>query len=366
MRHARRLLPYLLAALGIAGGATALVFGTMEGSDVGTPVRPDVARSAPALSPTGRLAYWRQNPAGAFVLWAASLDGSLARPLLTLSASASRPTGTRWTSDGSGVAFVTDTGLSVIGLDGSRVDLTLPSAPRTAGFRIIDQRWSPSGARVAATVFRSTDARSEVYLGSRDRRELVRAGDLGNVFAADWLSEDEVLIESDRGVLGALRESGAVRRLVPQSAASPFIEGGRVYFLAGTIGASGDASGVFVTSPTVWSVMPDGKDARVETRLGINGDLRLDGSWPDGRYLFHVFRDRTQWLAGNRLATFASATTLQRVVVSADRRSAIGFGGGRIVRIDLTRGTTPAEGAFVVLLDGIVGADVWVRRAPTG
>ena len=32
------------------------------------------------------------------------------------------------------------------------------------------------------------------------------------------------------------------------------------------------------------------------------------------------------------------------------------------VSVDLTRGTTPAEGAFVVLLDGIAGADVWVRR----
>src|SRR5207244_5622170 len=134
------------------------------------------------------------------------------------------------------------------------VALALPSAARAGGFRIIAQRWSPSGARVAATVFRSTDARSEVYLGSRDRRELVRAGDLGNVFAADWLSEDEVLTESDRGVLGALRESGTVRKLVQQSAASPFVDGGRVYYLAGAIGASGDAGGIFATRSGVRSL----------------------------------------------------------------------------------------------------------------
>jgi hypothetical protein len=55
--------------------------------------------------------------------------------------------------------------------------------------------------------------------------------------------------------------------------------------------------------------------------------------------------------------------TLRRVVVSADRRSAIGFGTGRLIRIDMSRGLNLQESAFVVLLDGIVTADVWVARA---
>src|SRR2546428_599163 len=100
VRHARALLPYLVGALAIAAGSMALVFATIEEEEVVVaPSATGVARVAPQLSSMGRLAYWRQNPAGAFVLWAANLDGTLARPLLTLSPSTSRPTGTRWTSD---------------------------------------------------------------------------------------------------------------------------------------------------------------------------------------------------------------------------------------------------------------------------
>src|SRR5216110_3111642 len=93
--------------------------------------------------------------------------------------SSHRPCGTRWTGDGRAVGFVTDLGLSVIGIDGARTDLQLPAQIRNAGYRVIDQRWSPSGTKVAATVFRSTDAKADVYFGSLERRELVRAGDLG-------------------------------------------------------------------------------------------------------------------------------------------------------------------------------------------
>jgi hypothetical protein len=33
------------------------------------------------------------------------------------------------------------------------------------------------------------------------------------------------------------------------------------------------------------------------------------------------------------------------------------------VRIDLTRGLSPAESAFVVLLDGIISADAWIPKS---
>src|SRR5437899_6266102 len=197
MRHARALLPYLATAAVIAAGSTALVLGPAEMADLPGSASSDTTRAAPQLSTTGRLAYWRQNPAGAFVLWAANLDGSSARPLTTLSANTSRPFGTRWTGDGRAVAYVTDLGIAVIRLDGSRVDLTLPAATRNAGFRVIDQRWSPSGTSVAATLYRSTDGRSEVHLGSLERRDLTRAGDLGTAFVAGWPSGVEVPVRPD-------------------------------------------------------------------------------------------------------------------------------------------------------------------------
>src|SRR5207244_7760299 len=130
VRHARALLPYLAAAAVIAAGSTALVLKTVDTVDLVGSTSSDTTRAAPQLSSTGRLAYWRQNPAGAFVLWAANLDGSLVRPLLTLAANSSRPLATRWTGDGQAVAFVSDAGISVIGLDGARLDIALPPAIR--------------------------------------------------------------------------------------------------------------------------------------------------------------------------------------------------------------------------------------------
>ena len=356
------LLPYIATAAVIAAGSVALVFTTVEagGSASAATARPG---GALPLSASGRLAYWRQTPAGAFVLWAANLDGSEARTLATLPANTSRPFGTRWTGDGSSIAYVNDQGIRVVNLDGRAFDIPVSAQLRNSGFRVIDQRWSPSGARVAATLQRSTDGKTDVYLGSLERRDLVRAGEFGNAFAATWLSDEEVLVESDTGVLGAVTQPGdPLRRLVNRSAASPFFDGTRVLFLQGVVTATGNASGIFVTNPTVWSVLPDGKDLREERRLEVIGTFRLDGIWPDGRYLMHVGVDQTQYLVGPRSTSLAPSSLLRRAVVSADRRSAIGFGGSRIVRIDLTSGLSPAQNAFVVLLDGVFSADAWVRR----
>jgi hypothetical protein len=363
VRHVRRLLPYVATAAIIAAGSIALVFATVDaGSD---PVSAPSARAggAPTLSSTGRLAYWRQSPSGGFVLWAANLDGSDPRSLATLPANTSRPFGTRWTGDGSAVAYVFDQAIRVVSLDGTRFDISFPAQLRSSGFRVIDQRWSPSGTRVAATLQRSTDGKTELYLGSLVRKELIRAGDLGNAFAGAWLSDDEVLVESDTGVLGTLREAGQpVRKLVDRSAASPFFDGVRVFFLAGPVAASGDATGLFVLNPSVWSVLPDGREMRPEGRIEVAANLRLDGIWPDGRFLMHVKADQTQFLIGPRSTSLAPSSLLGRVVVSPDRRLAIGFGGSRVVRIDLTDSLSPSGNAFVVLLDGVVSADAWVRR----
>ena len=178
------------------------------------------------------------------------------------------------------------------------------------------------------------------------------------------IGEDEVLVESTTGGLNALRENGTARRLFDQSAASPFFDGRRIYFLVGAITGGADGTPILVNNPSVWSVAVDGKDARREDRLGLGGNVRLDGRWPDGRYLVHVGSDATQYLSGNGLVSLQGSTVLRRVVVSADRRAAVGFSGVRLIRIDLSKGPIPPENAFVVLLDGIVGADAWVPRGP--
>ncbi len=298
------------------------------------------------------------------MLWASNLDGSAARSLGTVAANTSRPFATRWTGDGRAVAYATDDSIGVINVDGTRIDIPGLGQMRTAGFRLIDQRWSPSGKRVAATLQRSTDGKTDLWVGSLDRRELVAAGVFGNAFFGDWLNDDEVLVESDTGVLGALREPGQpLRKLVDRSAGSPFFDGARVFFLAG-LATAGYATGIFVGNPSVWSVLPDGKDLRPERQLEVSGSLRLDGIWPDGRYLMHSGGDQTQYLIGPRSTSLAPSSLLRRAVVGADRRLAIGFGGSRVVRIDLTHGFSPAESAFVVLLDGVINPDAWVRRNP--
>ena len=356
-------MPYIAAAAVIAVGSIALVYATVDADD--SALASSGAGSQQPLSSTGRLAYWRQSPSGAFVLWASNLDGSQPRPLTTLAPNTSRPFGTRWTGDGGAVAYVTDLGIGVIKLDGTRTDIPVPAQVRNAGFRVIDQRWSPSGKRVAATFLRSTDGKTDLWIGSLERRELLAAGVSGNAFFGDWLSDDEVLVESDAGLLGALREAGQpLRKLVDRSAASPFFDGSRVFFLAGPATATGNPTGILVTNPSVWSVRSDGQDLRAEGRLEVIGAFRLDGLWPDGRYLMHSGADQTQYLVGPRSTSLAPSSLMRRTVVGADRRLAIGFGGSRIVRIDLTRGFSPAETAFVVLLDGILSADAWVRRSP--
>jgi hypothetical protein len=355
------LLPYVAAAAVIAVGSVALVYATVDAG--AAPASSGGVGAPQPLSSSGRLAYWRQSPSGAFVLWASNLDGSAARALTTLAANTSRPFGTRWTGDGNAVAYGTDLGIAIIKLDGTRTDMPIPAEVRNSGFRLIDQRWSPSGRRVAATLQRSTDGKTDLWMGSLDRRELVTAGVFGNAFFGDWLSDDEVLVESDTGVLGALAAPGQpIRKLVDMAAASSFFDGSRVLFLAGSVGPTITASGIFVTNPAVWSVRPDGQDVRAEGRLEVIGALRLDGVWPDGRYLMHSGADQTQFLVGPRSTSLAPSSLLRRAVVGTDRRFAVGFGGSRVVRIDLTHGLSPADSAFVVLLDGVISPDAWVRR----
>ena len=369
MRIIRGLLPYVAVALLVAIGASAIVL-TSLGSVSSVGVAPaDIARpqGALTLSATGRLAYFRQEQSGDLTLWVANFDGTRARPLGTLPGSGPRPFTTRWTTDGGAIAFINaGIAVSAIRIDGSRFDTVLSADARSAGFRIIDHRWSPSGTKVAVTAVRSSDNRSDVFLASVTAPTFARATDLGDAFAAEWLDDERVLVESSRGLLGTVRSGFPLKRLTERVGASPVFVDGRVFFLAGKVGGPGDGAFPYVADTSVWSVDAEGGEGRLEMRLGLGGELRLDGRWPDGRYLVHVSRDRTQWLAGTRLITLPSPIPLQRVVVSADRRAAIGLGGARIMRIDVARSSlaSPPPDAFVVLLDGVIGADAWVPRGP--
>ncbi|TMG33831.1 MAG: hypothetical protein E6H94_10330 [Chloroflexi bacterium] len=340
MRHVRGLVPYLAVALLVAVGASAIVL-TSLGSVSTVGVAPaDIARpqGGQTLSATGRIAYFKQEQNGDLTLWAANFDGTRARPLATLPQSGPRPFSSRWTADGGAIAFI--------------------------GFRITDHRWSPSGRRVAVTAVRSNDNRSEVFIASATAPTFARATDLGDAFVADWLDEEQVLVESSRGLLGTVRSGFPLKRLTERAGASPVVSEGRIFFLTGKIGGPGDGALPYVGETVVWSVGPEGGEGRLEMRLSLGSEMRLDGRWPDGRYLVHLARDRTQWLASTRLVTLASAIPLQRVIVGADRKSAIGLAGARIVRIDVARANlaSPPPEAFVVLLDGVIGADAWVPR----
>src|SRR5207247_2076014 len=94
-----------------------------------------------------------------------------------------------------------------------------------------------------------------------------------------------------------------LKRLTERAGASPVVSEGRIFFLTGKIGGPGDGALPYVGETVVWSVGPEGGEGRLEMRLSLGSEMRLDGRWPDGRYLVHLARDRTQWLASTRLVT---------------------------------------------------------------
>jgi hypothetical protein len=375
VRHAKALLPYLAAAVVIAAGSTALVFATVEGESVPAATA-DPSRPAPELSPTGRLAYWRFDTGSTTRLWVANLDGSQARPIATFNRSTNPLFNARWTGDGSGVGvIVTLAGLTTsqsfggaavvrAGVDGSRTQMTMASDILLDGVRIIDQHWSPQGTSVAVTAFRQRDGKTDVFVGSVSSGGFTQLTRAGNAFASDWLDEDQLLVESGAGSIAVMRPDGSARQLTSVRAVSPVIgEGGRIYYLAGQVAITGEPPSPFALESTIWSIGSDGQDARQERQGRIGGFARLDSRWPDGRFLYHIPHDATQWIIGQQVGAFSTAM-VSRVVVSADRRTAICLVRQRILTLEVARATTtpiPAS-AFRVLLDGVFGADAWARR----
>lgn len=322
-------------------------------------------RAATDLSPSGRLAYWRTEPNGDYLLYLANADNSRRRSV----AKADKPNAvsrTRWTADGGAVAYVENgVRLVVLRVDGATTSYTLAPSLRSDGYRITDHRSSPSGVRIAATVQRTSGTQTDVYLAAGGGT-FTRLTTTEDILAADWVSEDELLVQTTGGIVGRLRVGGT-DQLVPLTgipAATPVIgDDGRVYFLSGRISgfASTNETVVLAASATVFSVTADGEDLRREAALTTEG-MRLDGLWPGSGYLVHRGTNAAQAIAAAKtpVAIAESAGVVERLQVSADRRYAVGFAGTNLVRVDISATGVPSTPA--VLLGAVENGDAWFPR----
>ena len=376
MRQARGLVPYAAFAVLIVGATVvALVLTTLAGPAAAPQTAspsPTVAATAAAsrpstdLSPNGRLAYWRTEATGEFQLWLANADNSRRRSV----AKADQPAAvgrTKWAMDGSAVAYVeSGVRLVVVRVDGVITTYTLAPDIRADGYRITDHRFSPSGARIAATVQKTTSSQTDVYVTSGGGT-WTRLTTTEDVLAADWISEDELLVQTTGGLLARLRATGTnqFRPLTGLASATPLVgDDGRVHFLAGRVsGFAGSAETlVFSAASSVWSMTADGEDLRREPVTLDTDSFRLDGQWPGG-YLVHRGTNPAQVVFGKSGAIDlpTSAGLIERLAVAPDKRSAVGFAGSNVVRVDLSpQGTAVAA---TVLLGSVAQGDVWFPRA---
>jgi hypothetical protein len=375
VRQLRGLLPYaLVSALVVVASVVAIIVST-----AGAPAGPEVAASpSPSaaatasrqpvtdLSATGRLAYWRAEPNGDHLLWLANADNSRRRSVAKTT-TPSTITKTRWSADGNSVAYVDGwTRLVVVRVDGATTSYTLAPALRTDNFRIVDHRFSPSGSRIAATVQRQTGSQSDVYVSTADAT-WTRITNVEDAIAADWLDEEELLVQTTGGVISAVRATGLnqFRPLTGLQASSPVVgSDGRVHFLAGRVTQFSGSSETFVfaAAANVWSMTVDGTEVRREITPPDQESLRLDGTWPGG-YLYHRGTNPAQLVIGRvPILLPSNAGLIERIAVSPDKRYAIGFAGTTVIRVDITaQGLAPNA---VLLLGSIDSGDVWFPRAP--
>jgi Tol biopolymer transport system component len=375
VRQLRGLLPYaLVSALVVVGSVVAIVVSTTSApaeTEVAASASPSATPSASRqpvtdLSATGRLAYWRAEPNGDHLLWLANADNARRRSVAKTT-TPSTITKTKWSVDGNSVAYVDgSTRLVVVRVDGATTSYTLPPALRSDNFRIVDHRFSPSGSRIAATVQRQTGSQSDVYVSTADGT-WTRITNVEDAIAADWLDEEELLVQTTGGVISAVRASGLnqFRPLTGLQASSPVIgSDGRIHFLAGRVTQFAGASEtmVFAAAANVWSMTADGTDVRREITPPDQESLRLDGTWASG-YLYHRGTNPAQLVIGSiPILLPSSAGLIERIAVAPDKRYAIGFAGTTVIRVDITpQGLAPNA---VLLLGSIDSGDVWFPRAP--
>ena len=373
MRQARGLVAYAAFAVFIVGATIVALVATTLGVPVAAPeplspspsAAPSVVRPVTDLSATGRLAYWRSEANGDYLLWLANADNSRRRSV----AKVDQPNAvsrTKWSADGGSVAYVeSGVRLVVVRVDAVQTVYTLAPELRADGYRIVDHRFSPGGARIAATVQRVTGSQSDVYV-SNPGGLWTRLTTTEDVLAADWLSEDELLVHTTGGIIGRLRASGRdqLRPLTGLPGATPIIgEDGRIYFLSGRVSGFAGASEtlVYASAASLWSITASGEDLRKESVALESDSFRLDGEWPGG-YLLHRGTNPAQVaMSKTPIDLPTSAGLIERLAPSADRRFAIGFAGTNLVRLDIT--ATGAAANAVVLLGSVNQGDAWFPRS---
>ncbi|MGH2377906.1 MAG: hypothetical protein ACRDGT_05465 [Candidatus Limnocylindria bacterium] len=379
MKHARALLPYALASVFVVVSSAVAI-----GASVVRDKPHDGPASAPAaraeLSHAGRMSYWKEVDRDWKELWVSDLDGRRAWPVHREGAGTA--TGmTRWSPDGSRVAYVrANTSLVLVGLDGSRLMLVMPAPLVKAGWRIASYQLSPSAARIAFTLrpVRGASQESDVFVAeARQLPPWTRQTEIGGAVAGKWISETELFIESDSGMIAVADVTNlALRPITGLRAASPTLRpDGRVYF-AGGGGVRNDLAGGPWANDAIWSATIDGNDLRREVAVETDY-IRLQGRLADGRFV--VGLPGSTYLVGDKLVPTPWRTgTIRRVIVSEDGREAIGVTDSRIVRLDpskipnTTDAAAPAD-ATTILLDGVRDADVWFpasaiapTRSPAG
>ena len=374
MRPVRGLVPYAAFAVFIVGASIVALVATTLGSPVRTVEAPSSAsptaaptavRPATDLSTAGRLAYWRTEANGDYQLWLANADNSRRRSV-TKADQSGNVARTKWSADGSSVAYVeSGVRLVVVRIDGVKTTYTLAQDLRADGYRIVDHRFSPSGARIAATVQRTTGSQSDVYV-SGPAGNWTRLTTTEDVLAADWISEDELLVQTTGGIVGRLRTSGQnlLRPLTGIASATPLIgDDGRIYFLSGRVSgfAGSNETLVYASAASVWSMTIDGEDLRKEP-IGLESDsFRLDGQWPGG-FLVHRGTNPAQAAFGKTAIEIpTSAGLIERLQASPDKKFAIGFAGTNLVRLDIAANGTVVNA--VVLLGSVSQGDAWFPRA---
>lgn len=366
----RVLIPYAVVAVLIAAGSSVAVLTAARpaapAADASASASPSAAasRATPELSRTSRLAYWRDSR-----LWVSNLDGSVRYSIASVD-DVRRVSLTRWSVDGGAVAFVdSGTTLTVADVQSSRTTVRLPRDLTGSGYQIKDLRWSPNGDRVAATVMRPSDGRSDAYVVdlAASTKAWTRVTQTEDLFIGDWISNDELLGYTGGGAIVTVTadERGTIRLLTGATGVSPVLgPDGRVHFLSGRVGVR-DPSFPFqtVSRGTVWSSATDGSDARRETSWEAN-DIRLDARLADGRYLVHRGSSNALGTVADDVVLLpSSAGVVERVRVTPDGRTAYGFTPDKIVRIDLsklpTAPTATPTGSMTVFLDTSGDADVW-------
>lgn len=379
MRPVRSLIPYAALAVSLVAVTVVALLATTLAIPISvreTPATsstpaPSAARPVTDLSPSGRLAYWRSEANGDYLLWLANADNSRRRSVAKADQSSNSVSRTKWSADGGSVAYVeSGVRLVVVRVDGVQARYTLAPELRADGYRIVDHRFSASGARIAATVQRMTGSQTDVYVSGAGG-VWTRLTTTEDVLAADWLNEDELLVQTTGGIIGRLRATGRdqLRPLTGLPGATPIIgEDGRIYFLSGRVSgfASTSETLVYASASGVWSMTADGEDLRREpVNLDIDA-FRLDGEWPGGGYLLHRGTNPAQVVFGKDPQALAAGLPtgvglIERLAASPDKKFAVGFAGTNMVRVDIQ--PSGAAGNAVVLLGSVSQGDAWFPRS---